>query len=166
MFLILFVLYSKAFSQSLNKTIIDIKTQKEILIGKCNRTGLNMGEFSSFFSMEYDTYVIDKNKTDSIKIFKNEFSITIIMGSWCGDSKEQVPRFYKILDVISFVDDNVTLICVDRNKKAEDIDVSDYQLTLVPVFIFYRNGVELGRITETPRNTLESDMLSILIKKE
>lgn len=160
------MLYSKAFSQALNKTIIDIKTQKEILIGKCNRTGLNMGEFSSFFLMEYDTYVIDKNKTDSIKIFKNEFSITIIMGSWCGDSKEQVPRFYKILDVISFVDDNVTLICVDRNKKAEDLDVSDYQLTLVPVFIFYRNGVELGRITETPRNTLESDMLSILIKEE
>ncbi len=164
-FLFFIGLCSKAFSQMLNKTIIDTKTQKEILIGKCNRTGLNLGEFSSFFSMEYDNYIVNKNKTDSIVKFKEGVTITIVMGSWCGDSKEQVPRFYKILDNINFKDDDVTLICVDRNKKAENIDVSVYQLTLVPVFVFYRNGVELGRITETPQTTLEMDMLSIIFNK-
>ncbi len=29
---------------------------------------------------------------------KKDFSATIIIGTWCKDTKEQMPRFYKIAD--------------------------------------------------------------------
>ena len=38
----------------------------------------------------------------------------------------------------------------------------DLDIELVPTFIFYRNGEELGRIVETPEDTLEKDLAEIV----
>ena len=36
-------------------------------------------------------------------------------------------------------------------------------ITHVPTFIFYRDGLELGRIVEYPNRTIEKDMVEILV---
>jgi hypothetical protein len=93
-----------------------------------------------------------------------DINVTLIMGTWCDDSKEQVPRFYKILDMLQFDYSKLSLICVDRKKSAPDIDLAGMNIKLVPTFIFYRNYKEIGRITETPARSLEKDMLGIMTK--
>jgi len=43
--------------------------------------------------------------------------VTIVMGTWCSDSQQQVPRFFKLTDNIQYIS-NITIICVDQEKHA------------------------------------------------
>jgi thiol-disulfide isomerase/thioredoxin len=94
----------------------------------------------------------------------NDIEVTVVMATWCGDSKEWVPRFYKIMDNLDFAYKNLTLICVDRSKKAPATHVDDLKVELVPTFIFYRNKTELGRIVEVPADLMEKEILKIVSK--
>ena len=84
------------------------------------------------------------------------------MGTWCGDSKREVPRFYKILDETNFDQDDFELITVNRRKKTPDNLQEGYNIIRVPTFIFYKDGEEVGRYVEYPRETLEKDILKIV----
>jgi thiol-disulfide isomerase/thioredoxin len=158
-----FVIYSNA--QEINKTRIDEKSQMEVLIGLCNRDGLMKSDlFKTYYDTEYEAYKtngIDIGNLKSALVNKN-ITVTIVMGSWCGDSQEQVPRFYKIIDALGFAEKNITIYCVDRNKKTDKGETDSLKITLIPAFIFYKDGKEIGRITESPKATLEKDMLGII----
>jgi hypothetical protein len=43
-------------------------------------------------------------------------------------------------------------------------DVDSLDIELVPTFIFYRKGMEIGRIVETPLQTMEEDIYRILMQ--
>jgi len=43
------------------------------------------------------------------------------MGSWCGDSQEQVPKFYKIISLLNFDENKIQLIAVDRKNMRENM---------------------------------------------
>jgi thiol-disulfide isomerase/thioredoxin len=146
-------------SQEMNKMITDPKLDKEILCGYCDRSGLESGDFGVIFREFYKIYEPDNAVLNQLKLKKEGIEILIILGTWCSDSQEQVPRFFKILDKIKFSKKAVQMICVDRNKQAGETDLVNYNVQRVPTFIFYRKGREIGRIVETPYSTLEKDML-------
>jgi hypothetical protein len=85
-----------------------------------------------------------------------------VFGSWCSDSREQLPRFFRVLDAAGYPSERLMLLAVDRSKTAHGIDASRLRIERVPTFIFYHNGRELGRIVETPLETLEADIAAIL----
>jgi hypothetical protein len=91
-----------------------------------------------------------------------DIKITVVMATWCGDSKEWVPRFYKITDELNYNYQKLTLICVDRTKKAPGTIVETLNIERVPTFIFYRKKTEIGRIIEVPADLLEKEILKIL----
>jgi len=163
-FVLLLVFSSHLFAQELNKVIIDPKLEKEVLIGKCDREGLKSEVFAEYFNEGYNNYVPDANTIKQMKKRKKKkgISIVIVMGSWCGDSEEQVPKFYKILDEIGFKESKVELISVDGAKRAGDEDISGLNIQRVPTFFFYKDGREIGKIVETPTSSLEKDMLLIV----
>jgi thiol-disulfide isomerase/thioredoxin len=148
-----------AFSQEINKKVIDPKSDKEILIGYCDRSELKKGEFGRSFEEYYKVYEPDRMILDQLRQKEQGIEILIVLGTWCSDSQEQVPKFFKILDKINFSRKNVQMICVDRDKKAGDTDIINYNIQKVPTFIVYRKGREIGRIVETPATTLEKDLL-------
>ncbi len=121
--------------------------------------------FSWWFNSEYKNYDID---VDALKpLFEdstllNDVNITIVMGSWCSDSRREVPRFLKIIDGLKFPEENLSIYCVDRNLSTEDDEIDDLKIKAVPTFIFYKNDTELGRIVEVPTESLEIDMVKIL----
>jgi hypothetical protein len=165
-FSLVFLLYCIcSFSQTdgYNQKIMDPKANKEILIGYCTRDGLMSSVFSSYFKDGYGNYKPDPDILKEILPKTREVIITIVMGTWCSDSQEQVPRFFKILDVSGY-QDAVTIICVDKDKKAGSIPLEGMNIEKVPTIIFYRDNKELGRIIESPAGTLEKDMLAILSK--
>ena len=155
---------SNSFSQDINKKIQNNISNDEILIGLCNRQGLQSGEFAKWFSDEYGyyNYLMERTTLDSIKTVIDSFQITIVMGTWCGDSKEQVPRFYCMLDYMKYNSKNLTLWCVDRNKKTMANETDNLQILKVPTIIFCYKGKEIGRIVETPVKSLEKDMVQII----
>jgi thiol-disulfide isomerase/thioredoxin len=146
-------------SQERNKTISDPQYGHEILIGYCDRSALEKGEYGKWFSENYDAYIPDKNIINELKQKQAGIEIFIILGTWCSDSREQVPRFFNILDKIRFDKKSVQMVAVDSNKEAGDIDLKIYDITKVPTFIIYRKGREIGRIIEKPFMTLEKDLL-------
>lgn len=158
-----FTIYSLQ-AQKYNKKTLDTKTQKEILIGKCNLKGLKTGEFGDILRVEYKYYIPDSNIIGLLQPKLKNIKIIIVMGSWCGDSREQVPRFIKILDVLKFKYRKINFLCVDRLFKEEHFDKKITEINKVPTFIIYRKNKEIGRIIESPMQNLEKDLLNILNK--
>ncbi len=151
-------------AQNKNTVITDQKLRKDVLVGFCDRNGLKSGIFGKYFVTQYDAYKPSQKIVEKIKEKIDKTKIVIIFGSWCSDSKIQVPRFYKILDKSGYNENDVTLIAVDRSKRAMTTDISKYEVTRIPVFIVFQNGKELGRIVESPKKSLEKDLLKILKK--
>ena len=133
-----------------------------MLVGKCSRSALEKQPFNEWFYKEYSDYKMDSLALDSLKDQWKDIKIVLIMGSWCGDSKREVPRFFKMLDYVNFKKKHLHLICVDREKKAGKIDLSPYNLKYVPTIIIYRGKKELGRIVENPVISLEKYMLKFI----
>jgi thiol-disulfide isomerase/thioredoxin len=84
------------------------------------------------------------------------------MGTWCHDSKREVPRFYKILDELNYNYANFKIIGLTKDKKGYFHDYTSFNITHTPTIIFYRNGTEIGRIIEKPDGSLESHLLRII----
>jgi thiol-disulfide isomerase/thioredoxin len=149
----------------MNAKIKDPKlNNKEVMIGYCNRDGITAGEFGVYFESQYDIYKPAEKYINKLREGINKVDIKIIFGTWCSDSKIQVPRFYKVLDQSGFKEKNLKIIGVNRDKNALSVNIMDLNIELVPTFIIYQNGEELGRIIETPKKTLEKDLAKIIAK--
>ena len=111
---------------------------------------------------EYNDYTLTEEMEDAIEDKLKEFTITIFMGTWCEDSQNQVPKFYKILEEVDYPSRKITLITMARDKTTPENYEAGLNITNVPTFIFYKNGKEINRIVESPRVSLEQDMIDIL----
>lgn len=148
--------------QEINKKVIDEKHEQEILIGYCNRAGLQEGDFGEIFASEYEYYEADVAIIEQLSNYQGSIDIVLVLGTWCHDSQEQVPRFYRVLDDAVLSDERVTIICVDGNKTGGDLSIEHLGIEFVPTFIFYDGGEEIGRIIETPEVSIEADMWEII----
>jgi len=164
--LMIILLAMNASAQKMNKKIEDKSRNKTVLINKCSREGLiAFPEFKESYDAEYPLYKADSLTLDSLKPLLKDKKITIVLGTWCGDSKLQVPHFFKVLDGLGLPEKDITIIAVDGAKKAEGGILDGLKIEFVPTIIVYEKVKELGRITESPLETLEKDMLHILAKK-
>ncbi len=164
LFIILLSLHS-GFSQTLNNQIID-KKGHPVLLGEIDKQGLTGGTFNTWFLKNHDDYLINKKVVNRIKDSINQYDIKVFLGTWCGDSKREVPRFYKILESAKFDEKQLKVFAVDRTEDAYKQSPSGEEKGLnihrVPTFIFYKNGKEVNRIVEHPKETLERDILNII----
>ncbi len=146
------------FSQ-LNRTIED-EEHGTILYGFCTREGL-MSD-GDWFKTEYETYTI-KTEIFDFSLPEKFDSVQIFLGSWCDDSKREVPRLCKIFDLEYFKNIPMSFICLDGNKTVDALDVEEYYVQFVPTIVFYKKGEELCRIIEQPRTeSLETDILDLM----
>lgn len=166
LFLALLLVPALAFAQKLNQKAADPKKGNEMLVGCCDRDGFGAihSNFDSAFKAEYPVYHADEATMKLLAGKLKGIRVTVVMATWCGDSKDWVPRFYKIMDGLHFNYKKLSLICVDRDKKAPGTIVETLNIERVPTFIFYRKKAEIGRIVEVPADLLEKDILKILTK--
>lgn len=163
-FLLLILFLSiNTLSQDKNKIIKD-ENSEPMLIGYCTREALTDSSFAWWFNPEYENYEPDSSAIEMLKEKMQGVDITLIMGSWCDDSRMHVPHFYKILDEINYPTEEITLIAVDEAKKTEGDEIEGLAIDLVPSIIFYRNNSELGRIVEIPNQSIEEDMVEIVLQ--
>ena len=139
----------------------DDKKNEPMLMGTVSRSLLKENSFGEWFNKNYDAHKLDLKSLDKVNKDFTNLKILIILGTWCGDSKEFVPPFLKILDHLNFPESNLKLVCVNRQKQGIADEVKDLNVQLVPLFIFYRDDKEIGRIIESPKEWLEKDFLRI-----
>ncbi len=120
----------------------------------------------AWFKENYNGFTIKKKYIEQLMPLLKDVKIVCFLGSWCEDSQFLVPEFYKLLDMVSFDENDLTTIAVQRGF-GENIaeEFKAYHIERVPTFIFYRNNKEIGRIVEYPEPSLEKQMISILKRK-
>lgn len=154
-------------AQKVNKEIIT-KNNRPILVGQITKNGLTKEPYRPWFDQQYDNYELDESAINAIKNNLNDYKIQIFMGTWCGDSKRQVPRFYKILEASKYNMNKLEVVGVSNTKedykKSPTGEEKGLDIKRVPTFIFYKKGKEVGRIIERPTLSLEQDMLAIITK--
>ncbi len=132
------------------------------LVGIKQKSDLEQAPFSSWYAKNFDSYALDQATIDQIKKYNKGVSVKCFMGTWCGDSKRETPRFYKVMEAAGISDKNIELITVNRSKKTPSNLEKGLNIIRVPTFIFYKGGKEVGRYVEFPRESLEKDILKIL----
>lgn len=144
-----------------------IKDKQGNLVGIANKDSFKQEPYgSAWFNDYYSYYETDKNTVEKLKPLLKGVKIKAFMGTWCGDSKREVPNFYKVLDEANFNYKNLTMVTVNRSKKANGLE-KGLNILRVPTFIFYKNDKEIGRFVEhtVNGNSIEGDFLKILSGK-
>lgn len=163
---ILFVLaFSIAYAVSAQRSQPIKKDKSGNLIGYVKKSAFLDKSYSRWFTQNYDTYKAEEAILDKIRKKINKCKISGFMGTWCGDSRREVPRLYKILEQVDFNMDNLEMVALNRSKRTPDNLQKGYNIIRIPTFIFYKNGKEIGRFVEYPRESLEKDILKILTTK-
>ncbi|MCB4806904.1 thioredoxin family protein [Tamlana sp. 62-3] len=154
------------FSQNLNQLTIN-NDGKEILLGEINKTGLTHNSFGTWFNKNYNDYIVNKDLVKQLKDSLDAYHIKVFLGTWCGDSKREVPRFYKVLERAKFPENQLQVFAVnnteDAYKQSPNHDEKGLNIHRVPTFIFYKNGKEVNRIVEFPVETFERDIYNICV---
>lgn len=139
---------------------------KEKLLGVITKGDLAQGTYGKWFTPNYNSYETDDAKLKAHKSDLEKFTIHIFMGTWCGDSKKEVPRFYKVLENIQFPSEKIKLVAVDNSsenyKKSPTGEEKGLNIVRVPTFIFYKDGTEVNRIIEHPITDFETDIVNII----
>lgn len=79
---------------------------------------------------------------------KDKFKMVVFGGTWCGDTKNLLPIFYRLVEKSGYPEKNITLIGVDRAKTAPNDLHLKYNIKNVPTFIVFKDGKEIGRVVE------------------
>ena len=115
------------------------------------------------FKERYDTVRVEENLVGMLAQLSGGVEVLVYYGSWCSDSRREVPRFLRIMEKGAFPGNRIRFYALDRTKKSPDGLSETYGIELVPTFLFFRGGREIGRIVELPKTTLEGDIIEILI---
>jgi thiol-disulfide isomerase/thioredoxin len=146
------------------KIFPDEKNGEPLILGYSPASVMNDSLFDSTWTEEYKNYQLDFETIDKLEGKLDSVNIKIVFRSTCSDSREQLPRLFKILNELNYNVNSITLIGVNREKQGLSNEAEGLDIEFVPTIIFYKDGKELGRIIETPAESLEKDMLKIVLK--
>jgi hypothetical protein len=137
-----------------------------ILLGTCARETLYEAPFAAWFQQAYEQYTVDSATCAFIRPLLADKKIMLFMGTWCGDSRREVPRILKMLDCCGFPPEQLQLIMLGNQpgmyKQSPDKEEEGRRIVRVPTLIIESGGDEWGRIIEIPVVSLEKDLLRIL----
>lgn len=134
---------------------------EQMALGWLQREDFMTAQFPEF-EQAYDTITVGSEFVEMIRLLGHDAEYLVVLGTWCSDSKREVPRFLKIADLAGIAPERIKYYGVDRTKKGPGEVAEQHQIELVPTIIVFKNGVEIGRIVETPKGSVEEDLLAIL----
>jgi thiol-disulfide isomerase/thioredoxin len=151
--------------QSVNIEATD-KKGNLILLGKTTRERLAQSPFDSWYTKNYETYIVDSSTAGQVKPLLRNKRFLLFMGTWCGDSRREVPRMYRILDYCQVKPSQVQLINLNNSdtayKQSPGHEEQGLNIRRVPTLLIFEGGREVGRVVESPVTSLEKDMLAIV----
>lgn len=146
------------------------QNKQTILLGHCSINAMQQTNYKEWYDKSFNGYTVDSSVLPQLKPLLANKKIEIFLGSWCGDSKREVPRMMKLLQAASFDTSNIQLVFVSNDdkqyKQSPQHEERKKFIHHVPTFIVYENDKEMNRIVETPIESLEKDLLAILSKNK
>ncbi|MGK6351996.1 thioredoxin family protein [Parapedobacter sp. DT-150] len=142
---------------------------QKVLLGHCSPSVMQNGIYQEWYDRSYTDYTVDADLAKQVAPLLKGKVIEIFAGSWCSDTRREIPRLMKILEANAFDTAQVKLIFVDNSKalykQSPQHEEAGKAIHHIPTIIVYEKGQELNRIVETPVQSLEQDLFDILSGK-
>ncbi len=153
---------------------VELEKYGKVLFGEVSRE--DIAENIENWDEEYPAYGPDTSAVTALRERLTGVRVTCIFGTWCDDSKREVPRLWKVLDEAGYPVSRLTMCAVGSSRFTEDMPIpreafvwsndvkSWYDVKAVPTIIVTRGGMELGRIVERPESSIEGDLCRFVEK--
>jgi hypothetical protein len=109
-----------------------------------------------------DVYEPDGAIVERLRAIDRPLTLQVVLATWCGDSRQHVPRLLKSIDRAANPNLTVELIGIDSEFLAPMDVIAGRNITNVPTVIVSDGAKEIGRFVETPAGaTVEDDVCDI-----
>lgn len=122
--------------------------QTKVLKGLLQRSDIESDTAFKWFKQNMQYGRADDAAVNAFKKNMGKFSVIVFVGTWCEDSQNMLPVFYRLADKAAIPADNIFLIGVDRSKTTSQNLQKAFNVTLIPTFIVMKDGKEVGRVVE------------------
>jgi hypothetical protein len=159
-----------AFGQQQTGSDFDISKDKEngavVYKGQCTFEDLQKESSFGWLDRGTNAYKPDSNAVKYLKKHLGGYDLVILMGTWCEDSQNLLPKLRKTLQAAAYPMSKLSMYGVDRAKTAKNVEHRLYKLEKVPTIVVYKNYMEVGRIVETVKKSIEADLMAIVKGRE
>ena len=114
------------------------------------------------FDIYIDRYEPDSTALVYLSNYDEPIDFKILFGTWCHDSKREVPAFIKTIELANNSNFSVEYIGVNREKTDGKEFSKLYNLQYTPTFIIFKSSYEVGRIVEEVIKPIEIELVEIL----
>lgn len=162
-FLILFLAISlNSFCQSDYDKSVDKENGSVVFKGQCSFDDLLKEPDFAWFNNGADSYQPDSNAILFLKKHLPDYDLVVLMGTWCEDSQNLVPKLYKTLQLTGYPISKLKLFGVDRAKEAKFGEHKLYKVEKVPTIILFRQKQEISRLVEIVEKSIEKDLVKLI----
>jgi thiol-disulfide isomerase/thioredoxin len=120
----------------------------KILKGYIDRSTIESDTSFKWFKENMRYGNADAAAVQALQANANNVHFVVFGGTWCEDTRNLLPVFYRLADKSGLANDKITLIGVDRAKTALNDFHKAFNITRVPTFIVMKDGKEIGRVVE------------------
>lgn len=114
-----------------------------------------------------EQYEPDGAVVERLRQVQTPTRLQVVMATWCGDSRQHVPRLLKSIEKAANPNIIVELIGIGPEFDTPMDVIQDLNVTNVPTVRVVQAGNEIGRYVETPANgTVEADVADIVEGKQ
>ena len=140
-------------------------TENSLLLGVHAKEELQQLPFKEWFDKNYAAYMQDSLTANQLHPLLKNKKFELFMGSWCGDSKREVLRMFKILEYAGVGPAQIKMVMVDNRdsmyKQSPGHEEKGKSIHRVTCLIVYNGEKEMNRVVEFPVVSLEKDLLAI-----
>lgn len=151
--------------------LANLSLAQDNVVGEISLEEFKETVHATWFNRYYKAYQPNEKTVEKLSqlIGEREIEVEAYFGTWCPDSRRELPRLIKLLDLSGWDTNQIKLVGVNRSKEipnASKEEIERIQLKMIPTFIILENGIEINRFVEYAIETMEKDILRILEDKE
>ena len=110
-----------------------------------------------------NAYQPDQEAVEFLRVYARPTAVKVFFGTWCGDSKNFVPKLVKTLELADNPLLKLELTAIASGFTEPWEEVRNWKITNVPTVILLQEGEEIGRYVEHPQgSSIEGDLADML----
>jgi len=130
-----------------------------IAVGEISKQVL-LAEYAKF-SSQYHGFSLTDKQAEQVRTWPKELVIDVYFGTWCHDSQREVPRLLKALAENPQI--KVNLYALDGKKSDPQGRAKQAGVKYTPTMIVTLAGKQIGRIIESPKQDLVTDINNFIL---
>lgn len=141
---------------------LDKKTDKPLLRGQLTFDDIQNESTCAWLPRGTKSYEPNEDVISKLSSLLPNYKLVAFIGTWCEDTQNLLPAFYKTLLATNFDFNALSMYGVNREKMALNAEHKIYNISRVPTFIIMDRFREVGRITESITYSIEEDLLDLI----